>query len=114
MLALFELDPLRSPNLLAAAFGERETRFRFEYDAIEAEEATRARVSEGAGFLPLSDDRIGKELQVWIALASTAIGTVRTRMTAKVCVSHIPGAFIPSDREARIEQYFASLEEAVL
>lgn len=110
-LAMIELDPLRSPRLLAAAFGDPAGRFRFSYDPVEAEEDTVVHVSDGAELLPLSDDRVGKDLQVWIALTSTSIAMVRRRMTSMVLVVEPSGMIAQSNRETRIDRYFRMLFE---
>ncbi len=106
LLALLELDPLRCPRLLAAAFEGKSPRYRFECDPSEDEEDRVIAISEGGRRLPLTDEQVGMNLQVWISLATTAIRVGVSQNFAAVIIAPPNNALTPSDRETKVEAFF--------
>ncbi len=106
LLALLELDPLRCPRLVAAAFEGESPPFRFESDPTEDEEDKAIAIWDHMQRLPLSDERTGTNVQDWIALATTAIRGMRDWSPGTLIVAVAANASTPSSREASIISWF--------
>lgn len=73
LLALAEPVPERCPKLLAAGFSGGKSPFHFEQALFEDEEAQEIQIADDVRKYPLTEERLGKPVQEWIADVRKAV-----------------------------------------